>query len=315
MRILITGASGFIGSNLVPYLTNDIKDVVFVYLVRKSKGYKQEITWQQLDNSDLSDIDAVIHLAGLAHDTRNTLNEDAYFEVNYKLTKKLYNWYMKSNATKFIYVSSVKAAADSISTILTEEVKPEPKTAYGRSKLKAEDYIQQLSLGKTNKSYYILRPCMVHGPGNKGNLNLFYKFVDKGLPYPLGAFDNSRSFLSVENFCYITSNILSSNISSGVYNLADDEPLSTQELFYTIAAAIGKKAKVWSPSKATVSALAKVGDKFKLPVNTERLEKLTENYVVSNEKIKKELGIASLPVSTKEGITKTILSFNEHAAK
>src|SRR5690606_31466401 len=102
----------------------------------------------------------------------------------------LYDWYLKSKATKFIYASSVKAIADSVEGELTEDTPARPLTAYGISKLKAEEYIQQLSLGMTSKAFYILRPCMVHGPGNKGNLNLLYKFVTKGIPYPLGAFNN-----------------------------------------------------------------------------------------------------------------------------
>jgi nucleoside-diphosphate-sugar epimerase len=93
--------------------------------------------------------------------------------------------------------------------VLTEEVEPKPLTHYGKSKLMAEEYIlsQPLSVGK---SYYILRPCMIHGPGNKGNLNLLYQIVQKGIPYPLAAFENKRSFLSIENLCFIGAKTLKS---------------------------------------------------------------------------------------------------------
>jgi nucleoside-diphosphate-sugar epimerase len=150
---------------------------------------------------------------------------------------------------------------------------------------------------------------MVHGPGNKGNLNLFYKFIKKGLPYPLGAFENKRSFLSVENFCFVTSKLLQDDIQSGVYNLADDEPLSTNQLFKVISRALGKKPNVWNISASAIKLIARMGDTFKLPVNTEHLNKLTENYVVSNNKIKKAIGIVAMPVSAAEGISTTILSF------
>ncbi len=152
---------------------------------------------------------------------------------------------------------------------------------------------------------------MVHGPGNKGNLNLFYKFVLKGLPYPLGAFDNSRSFLSIENFCFVCQRLLTEDISSGAYNLADDDALSTKELFSIIAETSNRKAKVWNVPKAIVRIMAKTGGLFKLPLNTERLEKLTENYVVCNRKIKGALKIHAMPVGVKEGIVKTISSFNK----
>lgn len=309
MKILLSGATGFIGTNLINYLQQYLGGVDFYYLVRNKTGNGKEYLWEELLNKVPTDMDAVIHLAGLAHDTKNTQDDSAYYEVNYELTKDLYDWFLKSTATKFIYTSSVKAIADSVEGVLSEDAIPNPLTAYGKSKLKAEEYIQQLSLGVTNKSHYILRPCMVHGPGNKGNLNLLYKFVSKGIPYPLGAFNNVRSFLSIENFCFVCQSLLTDDVKSGAYNLADDEPLSTTELVTIIAEASGKKATVWNIPKGGVELLAKVGGIFKLPLNTERLQKLTESYVVSNQKIKQALGIKTMPVNVKEGITKTIVSF------
>lgn len=269
-----------------------------------------DFTWDELDKAFATAPDAVIHLAGLAHDTRNTLNEDAYFKVNFELTKDLYERFLKTDAAgKFIYVSSVKAVADKVQGELDENFSPAPATPYGASKLKAEEYIRQLSMGVAAKQYYILRPCMVHGPGNKGNLNLLYKFVEKGLPYPLGSYNNRRSFLSIENFCDVCKRLLTNNIPSGVYNLADDEPISTVELFSIISSVIGKKARVLNVPRGLVGMMAGLGDKLGLPFNTERLDKLTENYVVSNDKIKKALGLTTMPVTTQEGLVKTIRSF------
>lgn len=308
MKILISGATGFIGTNLRSYLSQFLADVDFYLLVRTKTGAAKEIFWEDLETSKLNP-DAVIHLAGLAHDTKNTNDESQYYHVNFELTKLLYDWFLKTNATRFIYTSSVKAVADTVDGILTEEHKPDPVTAYGKSKLKAEEYIQQLSLGISNKKYFILRPSMVHGPGNKGNLNLFYKFVLKGLPYPLGAYDNTRSFLSVDNFSYVCSRLLTEDVKSGVYNIADDEPLSTKELFTIISDVSEKKANIWNVPKGIINAMARAGGLLKLPVNTERLDKLTENYVVCNRKIKSALNIDALPTTVKNGIIKTISSF------
>jgi nucleoside-diphosphate-sugar epimerase len=312
VKILITGANGFIGTNLVAYLRDNVPGVEFLFLVRKKTGKPGELHWEELAQKNFDGVNAVIHLAGLAHDTKNTLDDSAYYKVNFELTRLLYDYYLKSKADKFIFVSSVKAAADSVEGALTEDVHASPVTAYGKSKLQAEDYIRQLSLGVQDKTYYILRPCMVHGPGNKGNLNLLYKFAAKGLPYPLGAFNNKRSFLSIENFCFVCKELLTRNIERGVYNLADDEPLSVKELFSVIGETIGRKAPVLNIPKGLVYAMAGVGDMLKMPLNTERLNKLTENYVVSNAKIKSALGIDKLPVSVKEGITRTIASFNNN---
>ena len=151
---------------------------------------------------------------------------------------------------------------------------------------------------------------MIHGPGNKGNLNLLYQFVKKGIPYPLAAFENKRSFLSVENLCFVITRLIASNISSGVYQMADDETLSTNEVVSILGESLNKKAKLWSIPIAIVKGLAKIGDVLRLPLNTERLDKLTEDYVVSNNKIKKALGI-NFPLSTKEGLKITANSFGD----
>lgn len=194
MHVLITGSTGFIGSNLVTYLKQHANVEI------STIGRNERTNWDTLSAAHLDGIDAIIHLAGKAHDTRNVSGEKVYFDVNYELTKKLYDLFLLSAAKKFLYVSSVKAAADKVEDVLLETTPVSPATPYGRSKLKAENYI--LAHIAHGKHFYILRPCMVHGPGNKGNLNLLYRFSQKGIPYPLASFDNKRSFLSIENFLF-----------------------------------------------------------------------------------------------------------------
>ena len=194
----------------------------------------------------------------------------------------------------------MKAVADEVDTELTEECSPSPITPYGKSKLLAEQYIASKPIPE-GKRVYILRPCMIHGPGNKGNLNLLYSLVSKGLPWPLGLFKNSRSYLSIDNLCFIIKELIErEDIPSGVYNVADDIPLSTNEVIKMIAKSKGKKSRILNLSKNLINVLARVGDLLKLPLNSERLHKLTESYVVSNAKIKFVLG-KPLPVSSKDG--------------
>ena len=307
-KILITGSSGFVGKNLLSYFKGD--HYQFKRLLRDaSVANNSELTWSNFTVTDLDDIDVVIHLAGKAHDLKNTSDPEEYFKVNTELTKQLFDVFLKSKARDFIYFSSVKAAADTVEGTLDESVEPNPQTAYGQSKLAAEKYLLPKEL-PAGKRVFILRPCMIHGPANKGNLNLLYQFVKKGIPYPLAAFNNCRSFLSVDNLCYIIERLMQdASIASGIYNAADDVALSTTEVVTIISGVLNRKPRLLHIPQKFLKGIAALGDKIKLPLNSERLKKLTENYVVSNNRIKSVLHIDALPLSSREGLIKTIESF------
>ena len=307
MKILITGVHGFVGSNLVKYLAPSNKIYGLDIVAPEKEGVEKTFSWEDLDAGNVPEIDAIIHLAGKAHDTRNQTVADVYFKVNTGLTQKIYDYFLKSSASKFVFFSTAKAAADRVEGMLTEDVTPSPVGPYGESKIKAEEYI--LANTPADKSVYIFRPCMIHGPGNKGNLNLLYGVVSKGIPWPLGAFENRRTFTSVENMCFAVNGVLTKNVASGIYNMGDDEALSTNELIEVICAALGKKAHIWKISKGFMYGCAKVGGWLHLPLNPLRMQKLTENYVSSNAKIKAALGVENLPVDAREGLTRTIKSF------
>ena len=313
MKILITGSGGFVGKNLINALKNDCNEL-YALVSNPANTHdllplKNIFTYDKPEIIKQSNFDVIIHLAGKAHDLKKVADPDEYYAVNYELTRQLYDEFLASTATRFIFVSSVKAAADVVEGVLTEQHVPNPQTHYGKSKLMAEQYIQNCATPE-GKSYYILRPCMIHGPGNKGNLNLLYKFVQNGVPYPLAAFDNRRSFLSVSNLNFIIENLATGPvIPNGVYNVADDEPLSTTQLVSTIATISGLKARLWKINTFVIQTLASVGDKLHLPLNTERLTKLTENYVVSNQKIKNALRLTKLPLTSQQGLEITVQSF------
>jgi nucleoside-diphosphate-sugar epimerase len=305
MNILITGIHGFIGNNLIKSLYNHS---VYGLSTRSA-------SWDNLDT--LPRIDCIIHLAGKAHDTKNKTESQIYFDINAGLTRKIFDWFLQSTANKFIFFSSVKAAADTVDTILTEDSISSPRGPYGESKLAAEEYIRATSANMfiSNKQIYILRPCMIHGDGNKGNLNLLYNVVSKGIPWPLGSFDNKRSLTSIDNLIYIIKELLEREIDSGVYNIADDEALSTNEIIQIISETTSHECRMLNISKKLVANVAMLGSILHLPLNQERLKKLTENYVVSNEKLKKALGIDHLPLSAREGLIKTIRSFESGSSQ
>lgn len=307
MKILITGVHGFVGSNLVKALSGEHSIYGIDIVSPEKEGLIKTFSWDDMSKDELPEVDAIIHLAGKAHDTKNQSKAEVYFQINTELTKKIYDYFLAHECIKkFIFFSTAKAAADRVEGVLTEDVVPAPVGPYGESKIAAERYIQS----KFDKQTYILRPCMIHGAGNKGNLNLLYGVVKKGIPWPLGAFENKRTFTSIDNLCYIIDGLLTKEVEAGIYNINDDEAVSTNELFEIICSAMGRKAHIWKIPRVIMEGITKIGDLLHLPLNSERLQKLTENYISSNDKIKKALGIDRLPVRAKDGLTKTIKSFN-----
>ncbi len=352
MKILITGVHGFVGSNLVEALKAEHTIYGLDIVSPTKEGIRYTFSWDDLEmETMIPDVDAIIHLAGKAHDVKNKSAADVYFKVNTGLTQKIFDWYLAHpTAKKFIQFSTVKSAADRVEDdFLTEECVPTPVGPYGESKIAAENYIIEKfapealkrpfhnftdedavafaevqepngSKGSNSssgsrikvqgeKKVYIMRPCMIHGPGNKGNLNLLYGVVSKGIPWPLGAFENRRSFTSIGNLQEVIKGLLTKDVPSGIYHMGDDEALSTNELIEVICSALGKKAHIWNIPRGLMNGFAKIGDVLHLPLNSLRMQKLTENYVVSNAKIKAALGMKEMPVRAKDGLRETIKSF------
>lgn len=286
MKVLITGSHGFVGTNLIEAL---------------SEGY-EIIRWNAREDNELPKCDAVMHLAGLAHDTKRSKTSEGrwkkedYFRVNTELTKKIYDRFLESGAKKFIFFSSIKAQ--------------DGDTAYAVSKRNAELAISQKDeiRRKKGKKVYILRPCMIHGKGNKGNLNLLVKWEKKGLPWPLAAFENQRSYASMGNVSYVVSELLRMEVESGTYNICDDEPVSTNALIRLMSECLGMKDRLLRVPKGLIKIGARAGDLLHLPLNTERLGKLTEDYVVDNSGIKRALGISNMPIKAMDGLKATIES-------
>ena len=291
-KIFLTGSGGFVGTYVKSYFERKYDFINF----------------QKNTKPQMHDCDIVLHFAGKAHDLKNIGDINSYYEINTELTKQLFDEFLLSKAKVFVFLSSVKAVADNLTSVLLEDDLPEPVTHYGKSKLLAENYIISKVIPE-GKRVYILRPCMIHGPGNKGNFNLLFKIAKKGFPWPLGSFKNERSFCSIDNLCFVINELIENvQILSGIYNIADDEPLSTNDLIQLISKSLGKDTFIWNMPKPVIIGLAKIGNVFKLPLNTERLDKLTETYLVSNQKIKMAIN-KPLPNSSIDGLFKTLNSF------
>ena len=311
MTILISGAYGFVGSNLSRFLSEKGHRCYALDVARGEGPYAAFWAWDELAQIPWNEIDAVVHLAGKAHDLKKVSDPESYFTVNVGLTEKLWAA-CAGKVGRFVYFSSIKAV--------------DGDTPYARSKAAAEAFLEGVAGGRTE--IRVLRPCMIHGPGNKGNLNLLVQVVRKGIPWPLAAWENRRSFTSVANACAVVEALCGDTVCSvigpyqrgndaarsviepyQVFALCDDEAVSTNRLIALIAEAMGKKARLWRLPKGLMRFMARVGDVLHLPLNTERLGKLVEDNVVDNAPLLRALGWESMPVRAEDGLCSTLRSF------
>jgi nucleoside-diphosphate-sugar epimerase len=292
MNIIISGLNGFVGKNLNSYLRKNNK--ISYYDFKKT-------------DNDLTNIDVMIHLAGKAHDTTKG-NQNEYNSINTDLTKIIYDKFVNSKINTFIMLSSIKAVADEEDVIIDELYLPRPKSYYGKSKLLAEQFILNYTLA-VDKRFFILRPCMIHGPNNKGNLNSLYNYLQLGIPWPLGSFDNKRSYCSIENLCFIVNEIIyNKTIESGIYNIADDLPLSTNELVSNIGKSINKNIILLKIPIRVIKFFVIICEKLNIVLIKDIFYKLTTNLIVNNKKIKTAIK-KDLPISSIEGLEITLNSF------
>lgn len=301
-KVALFGASGFLGTNLSKNLEE--KGITINSISLRNNNFILE---------ELNDTDVFINLIGKAHDHDNNATKKDFYDSNYEIVKIIYKLFIKSDASLFIHISSIAAIEELGSKeILSEERESNSVSWYGKSKYVAEEFLRKQKLPRTKK-IVILRPTMIHGIGDKGNLRLLYKLINKGIPYPLAKFKNERSFLFIDNFNFIIEELIKKKdiIESGIYHVSDDDSITTLEIINIISSVTEKKALKLSLPKFLIRLIARIGDRIKLPLNTKRLQKMTSNLIVSNDKIKKALGIDDMPIKAKEGLIETIKSFNK----
>ena len=247
MRVQLTGASGFIGLN--------IRQLI------KAEFVSSKIS---LANTFTITEEIFIHLAGIAHNIDGEKRSNDYYYINTDLTKKAFDAFLLSNANKFILLSSVKSIRNESDSIITEDTIEAPSTAYGKSKLEADNYILSQNLPQ-GKFIYILRPALVTGPGVKGNmLKLF-------------------------------------NLSSGIYLLSDNETISTSTIISELSSNKLDHNYLSVFFTYLFRLLLSIDKLMGYTSFFRSLRTLTSNYVISNAKITKALG-QSLPFSALDGI-------------
>jgi nucleoside-diphosphate-sugar epimerase len=245
MKILVTGASGFIGNFLLVALRDAGREVRAASRSRvEQQGIDCVLAPELGPDADwsraLNGVDAVIHLAGRAHvpsKNADAETEKIYFCINTEGTRALAKQAAAAGVKHFVFLSSCHAVAAESREILSAETTPRPVSAYGRSKLEAERAARE-ALSNTACAWTILRPPLVYGRGNKSNFDLLLKLVKSGIPLPLASVRNQRSFIYVENVVDVILACLCNSKAFGkTYLPSDGEDVSTPELIRKITEA------------------------------------------------------------------------------
>jgi len=303
-KLLITGISGFVGRNLLSNLSN----YNITGICRGSSSDIKISNYYDINIKLINSYNVFIHLAGKANGLNKNISGDDFFSANTSITMDLFDKFLQSDCKTFIYLSSIKAVCDKASSIVTESNKPNPNNAYGKSKLAAENYILNSNI-PSSKNFYILRPTMIYGPGNKGNLSSLYNIVSMGFPWPLGKYKNQRVYCSIDNLIFVINSLIKNNIESGIYNVCDDEKISTNKLIRLIGESIDSKIMIFNIPKIIIKSISILGDLINSPLNSDSLSKLTESFITSNNKIKSAIGIYNMPIKSEESFIKTFKSF------
>lgn len=308
MKILITGIQGYVGTNLVSAFKAE--NIIFGLDIISTQMDGVQKVFGTHELKDIPNVDVVIHLAGKSNEAKDFSEALAYFQSNTLLTQNIFNWFAQSTAKTFIFFSSVKAVTNEVKTLpLTEDMEPNPFGVLGESKLMAERYI--LSQYLVDKKVFVLRPSIIIGNGGLGNRNLrwMYQCAKNGFPFPFGKFECSRSFTTIDNLTYVLKKMSVTDMPSDIYNVADDGFLTLNEVYEIMCSVLQKKVRIWRLNKGFVKFVSRIGTEFHFSFDDYKYKRLTSNFKVSNEKIKKVLGIQKMPVSTVIGMEKAIRDF------
>ena len=254
-KILVTGATGFVGSTLIPTLLQG-NFLVVLALRRDVNEFDcssiQKITVGDLDDTTdwteaLVDIDVVIHLAARAHIFReNELNsEAAFFRANAYGTERLVQQSIAAGVRHFVLLSSIGAVTTLSDQIVTEETECQPDTPYARSKLAAENTLKQQA-ENSDMTWTILRPTLVYGPKNPGNMERLLRLTQKSLPLPFASIANKRSLIFVDNLVDVIIQVIDHpNAVNQIFLVSDGEDLSTPQLMCLLADFLGVSHRLW----------------------------------------------------------------------
>ncbi|HEM1233953.1 TPA: NAD-dependent epimerase/dehydratase family protein, partial [Legionella pneumophila] len=307
-KILITGATGFIGRSLVPALLSEGHDVRCAVLQLDSTLQAEQIVINNLEvHTDWTDalrnVEIVIHLAARVHIMKEyaTSSLDEYCKINSIATKNFVEQAAQNNVKRFIFLSTIKVHGEFSQNNLpfSEDCRTQPEDPYAKSKLYAEQFIQEICQN-ARMEFVILRPPLVYGPYVKANFLRILQLVDKKWPLPFGSIYNKRTFIYIDNLVSAISAVVSEpSAANQVYLVADDCSWSLTQLVQTLSRKMNTKLfLIPIPVQILIFLFKLCGLKN---INT----RLFSSLEVSNEKIKSQLGWTP-PVSSIDGLEKTV---------
>ena len=310
---LVTGATGFIGRHLVSELLAEGYGVRALsraaaptsvpHLFCPEVGEKGIVEWVQGDICDEGamksaavGVDTIFHLAAKVHEIEALRqNEQEYDRINVQGTVNVLKAAEAAGVSRLVFLSSVKAMGEGSAYDEDETTPPAPKTAYGWSKLKAEEAIQQAARTSGMQAVSLRLP-MVYGPGAKGNLFRMMAAIDRGYFPPWPALPNRRSMVHVANVVEAARLAAKSSWNGHrCYIVTDGVPYSTAELYELMTAALGKPVPAWRVPARALGILARIGDvgeivlRRRLPFDSVALDKLSGSASYRSEKITREL--------------------------
>jgi nucleoside-diphosphate-sugar epimerase len=295
--IVLTGTTGYIGQNLTKF-----------YNAKSKKNKSISLRFQNWYKMMPQETETIIHLAAINHNPQDSAFDEEYFRVNTELTKKLFRFFLGSNAKTFIFLSTTELVDRQIE-IITETSSVSPIDPYLQSKYEAEQYIQKQNLPE-GKRAIILRVAPLYGRETKSELHSTFSYYKK-FPWFYGALNAKKSFCNIDNLIDVIYQITENTaVSSGIYNVADDEPICSLQFINWMAEVLEKKASIFRIPKGVLNIFAKLGNIFKWEFNTKKLFEKSHSKIVNCDKLKSELPISKMLLDTEYAVLKTIEYYN-----
>lgn len=315
-NLLLTGATGFVGTALTKRLIEDGKCNLVCAVRKKHEGLFKDaesvLVGSMRADTDwsaaLSGIDVVIHTAARVHVMVDTASDPCaeYNEINYEGTMNLAKQAVEEGVKRFIFLSSIKVNGEGTKpgAPFTAEDEPQPKDPYGLSKSKTESSLLRLA-AESGLEVVIIRPVLVYGPGVKGNLLSMMRWLDKGIPLPLGGIQNKRSLVALDNLVDLVVTCIEHPAAANhIFLVSDGEDLSTTELLEKVAKALGKPARLIPVPSGFIKIVAQLTGRQGIS------QRLLGSLQVDISKTRQLLGWRP-PIGIDEGLEQTVRAFRQ----